>query len=137
MSKDHRRIAKMLPSVTVLLAAFWGAAALAQDIPVAKTPLQLEAGQFVPGNLMTGRNHKVLPAASNDGFINGYTLSTEWGDVKAFSNYRLRVRIHETDALRALDDMGRAGVFGDSLVQGALSPVQGAVDLVSSSRSIP
>lgn len=105
--------------------------ALAQDIAFVEPPLEVKAAQFVPSPLMAGKNHKVKAAASNDGFINTYSLSTEWGDVEAVSNYRLRVRIEEANALRALDDMSRAGVFGDSLVEGALSPVKAAADLVT------
>ncbi len=95
-------------------------------------PLDVKAAQFVPNDLMAGANHKVQPTAVNDGFINTYDLSTEWGDVKASSDYRLRVRIQEANALKALDDMSRAGIFGDALVNGALAPVEAAVDLVTS-----
>ncbi len=95
------------------------------------TPLQLEAAQFVSGELMSGPNHQVQPIAFSDGFVTSYTLSTEWGDVPAAGNYRLRVRIQEANALNALDEMSRAGVFGDSLLEGAMAPVDGAVALVT------
>ena len=88
-------------------------AALAQDVAFVKPPLEVKSGQFVPSELMTGKNHQVQPTASNDGFVNTYSLSTEWGDVKAASDYRLRVHIEEANALKALDDMSRGGVFGD------------------------
>ena len=103
----------------------------AQDIPVVEPPLEIESAQFVAVNLMKGPNHTVHPTASNDGFVNTYVLSTEWGDVAAASDYRLRVRIQETNALKALDQMSRAGIFGDSLVEGALAPVDAAVDLAT------
>ncbi len=50
----------------------------------------------------------------------------------AVSDYRLRARIQEVQALKALDEMSRAGVFGDSLRNGALAPIEGLVDLAKS-----
>ena len=110
---------------------WWAGAAWAQDIPVVATPLQLETAQFVSGELMSGPNHQVEPIAFSDGFVTSYTLSTEWGDVPAAGNYRLRMRIQEANALKALDEMSRAGVFGESLLEGAMAPVDGAVALIT------
>ena len=95
-------------------------------------PLELEAAQLVPANLMTGQGFKVEPPVTNDGYTNTYTLTTDWGEAEAVSDYRLRVRVQEVAALLALDSMSRAGVFGDSLKNGVLAPVDGAVALVTS-----
>ncbi len=127
-----KRAWRPLQSIVLVLSLSFGGTAIAQDIPVVEPPLDVKAAQFVPNDLMAGANHKVQPTAVNDGFVNTYDLSTEWGDVKASSDYRLRVRIQEANALKALDDMSRAGIFGDALVNGALAPVEAAVDLVTS-----
>jgi hypothetical protein len=127
-----KRAWRPLQTVVLVLSLSFGGTAIAQDIPVVEPPLDVKAAQFVPNDLMAGANHKVQPTAVNDGFVNTYDLSTEWGDVKASSDYRLRVRIQEANALKALDDMSRAGIFGDALVNGALAPVEAAVDLVTS-----
>ncbi len=105
--------------------------ALAAEIPVVKPPVTLEAAKFVPADLMKGDVHQVRPEAVNDGYVTTYTLDTEWGALDAVSDYRLLVRIQETRALKMLDDMSRAGVFGDALVNGALAPVETVVDLVT------
>lgn len=115
----------------ILFACTCAAGALAADDAFVEPPLEVQAAQFVPGDLLAGPNHEVRPSASNDGFVNHYALSTEWGEVKAASNYRLRARIQEANALKALDEMSRAGIFGDSLVEGVLAPVDAAVDLVT------
>jgi hypothetical protein len=127
-----KRAWRPLQSIVLVLSLSFGGTAIAQDIPVVEPPLDVKAAQFVPNDLMAGANHKVQPTAVNDGFVNTYDLSTEWGDVKASSDYRLRVRIQEANTLKALDDMSRAGIFGDALVNGALAPVEAAVDLVTS-----
>jgi len=105
--------------------------ALASEIPVVKPPVELEAAKFVPGELMKGKVYYILPDAVNDGYVTTYTLETEWGELKAVSDYRLRARIQEAKALKTLDEMSRAGVFGDALVEGALAPVDAVVDLVT------
>ncbi len=61
------------------------------------------------------------PDAVNDGYVTTYTLETEWGELKSVSDYPLRARIQEAKALKTLDEMSRAGVFGDALVEGVLA----------------
>nr|NIS42701.1 hypothetical protein [Desulfuromonadales bacterium] len=121
----------MSHSFVFVVSLLYGGGAFAQDIAVVEPPLDVKAAQFVSSDLMAGPNHEVQPTATNDGFVNTYDVGTEWGDVKAVGDYRLRVRVQEANALRALDDMSRAGIFGDSLVNGALAPVEAAVDLVT------
>ena len=115
----------------LLVLAGWPAQAVAQDVATVTPPIEIEAASFVPQALMQGKNHQVAPQASNDGFVNHYKLETEWGEVDAVSDYQLRARIQEANALKALDEMSRAGVFGDALVNGALAPVNMVVDLVT------
>ena len=129
MSGDSKEVCRILGVSLVVIATCWPA--LASEIPVVKPPVTLEAAKFVPGDLMKGKVYHVRPDAVNDGYVTTYTLETEWGELKAVSDYRLRARIQETKALKTLDDMSRAGVFGDALVEGALAPVDAVVDLVT------
>ena len=129
MSGDSKEVCRILGVFLVVIATCWPA--LASEIPVVKPPVTLEAAKFVPGDLMKGKVYHVRPDAVNDGYVTTYTLETEWGELKAVSDYRLRARIQETKALKTLDDMSRAGVFGDALVEGALAPVDAVVDLVT------
>ncbi len=127
-SESVRRILTLLLIAT---AAWWPAQAAELSPPVVEPPLELSAADIVPKALMKGEVYRIESSAVNDGYVNTYTLVTDWGKVQAVSDYRLRVRIQEANALKALDEMSRAGVFGDSLVEGALAPVRGAVDLVT------
>ncbi len=120
-------------SLATALTAAWlisPAASLAAE-PFEEPPIELKATEFVPEKLRSGKDYKLDSKVKNDGYTNSYSLATEWGEVQAVSDYRLRARVREVEALRALDDMGRAGIFGDALVNGALSPVEGAIDLVT------
>jgi len=93
-------------------------------------PLELNAALIVPDNLIVGESYRIDPLVVNDGYSNTYTLITDWGKVQAISDYRLRARIQEAEALLLLDSMSRAGVFGDALKAGVLSPFEGAVALI-------
>lgn len=111
------------------LALCWAGYVAAQEMVT--PPIEVDAAAFVPPALMQGEGYSVQPLATNDGYVSHYRLDTQWGEVDAVSDYRLRVRIQEVHALAALDAMSRAGVFGDSLLQGALAPVNLVVDLVT------
>ena len=118
---------------TAALSVVWLALAAngSADESFEEPPIELKAAEFVPEKLRSGKDYKLDSKVRNDGYTNSYRLATEWGELQAVSDFRLRARVREVEALRALDDMSRAGVFGDSLVDGALSPVEGAVALVT------
>jgi hypothetical protein len=129
MSLSANLVFRLPGACLIFLVVCWPA--LASEIPIVKPPVTLEAAKFVPGELMKGKVYHVRPDAVNDGYVTTYTLETEWGELKAVSDYRLRARIQEAKALKTLDEMSRAGVFGDALVEGALAPIDAVVDLVT------
>ncbi|MEE9211931.1 MAG: hypothetical protein V3U29_04680, partial [Phycisphaeraceae bacterium] len=94
-------------------------------------PLELNAALIVPDELMVGQSYRIDALVVNDGYSNTYVLTTDWGEVQAISDYRLRARIQEAEALLVLDSMSRVGVFGDALKAGVLAPIEGAVALVT------
>jgi hypothetical protein len=129
LSPSANLVFRLPGACLIFLVVCWPA--LASEIPIVKPPVTLEAAKFVPGELMKGKVYHVRPDAVNDGYVTTYTLETEWGELEAVSDYRLRARIQETTALKTLDEMSRAGVFGDALVDGALAPIDAVVDLVT------
>jgi hypothetical protein len=87
MSSSSKEVCRILGVFLVVIATCWPA--LASEIPVVKPPVELEAAKFVPGELMKGKVYHVQQKAVNDGYVTTYTLETEWGEVKAVSDYRL------------------------------------------------
>lgn len=120
-----------LSVLAVVLAAYLPATAMAAE-GFEEPPQKFKAAQFLPAELMSGEGFTVEPEATNDGFTNSYDLTTDWGEVTAISDYRLRVRLQEIQALKTLDSMSRAGQFGEGLKNGVLSPVEGAYSVVTS-----
>ncbi len=124
---------KNLLAVVALATAALGWQATASETPeYVKPPLKLNASLIVRDDKMVGPGWKMDPVALNDGFSNTYTLTTDVGEVKAVSDYQLARQIQEIRALRALDEMSRAGVFGDAMKEGVLAPLRGGKALVTS-----
>ena len=94
------------------------------------TPLEINAALVVPDELMAGRSYSVQSVATSDGFNNTYIVEHEFGNIEAISDYHLRRVIQEIEALDTLEDMSRAGVFGDAMKEGVMGPIRGASALV-------
>jgi hypothetical protein len=103
----------------------------AEEPAYVKPPVKLNAALVVPDGKMVGRGYKIDPEALNDGYSNNYILVTEVGNVQAISDYQLARQIQEINALIILDEMSRAGVFGDAMKEGVVAPFRGAKALVT------
>jgi hypothetical protein len=95
-------------------------------------PVSLTAKDALPKGLLQGKNYKVDDKVKNDGFMNQYQLTTDYGPTKAESTAKMLIRINELNALIIMEEMDRKKVFGDALVEGVKAPVKGAAELVSS-----
>ncbi len=127
MSGRNDRILTVLAVFGLLLAPVAAAAESFESVPQS-----FKATDFVPQKMMSGEGFTMGPNAENDGYINTYALTTDWGEIEAIGDFRLRVRLQEITALKTLDEMSRAGEFGEGLKNGVLSPVEGAYSLVTS-----
>ena len=97
-----------------------------------QTPVLLKAGDELPKDILKGENYQVGGEVRNDGLINIYQLTTDYGPLTAESTAELMERITELRALTAMEELERTGVFGDALVAGVKAPVRGVVDRVTS-----
>ena len=127
MSGRNDRILTVLAVLGLVLAP---AAAGAESFE--SIPQSFKATDFVPQKMTSGEGFTMGPTAENDGYINTYALTTDWGEIEAYGDFRLRVRLQEIVALKTLDEMSRAGQFGEGLKNGVLSPIEGAYALVTS-----
>jgi len=95
-------------------------------------PITLSAKDVLPKDLLQGENYRVEDKVKNDGLINAYSLSTNYGPLTVESTAELLIRITELKALTVMEEMDRKEVFGDALAAGAKGTVKGAVELVKS-----
>ncbi len=95
-------------------------------------PIRLKAQDILPDTTIHGTNYTIESAVFNDGLINTYNLTTDYGPTTVESTSQLMIRISELKALQVMEEVDRKGVFGDALVKGIKAPVQGVVELVQS-----
>ena len=122
---------RLQATVFATMAFIWvGSVAASQDYE--QTPIILHAKGILPKALLKGENYQVVDEVRNDGLINTYQLTTNYGPLKVESTAELMIRVTELRALTAMEEMDRKGVLGDAVVEGVKAPVKGAVDMVTS-----
>lgn len=104
-------------------------AAIAQEYD--RAPFILKANDVLSQKVIKGDNYTVVDKVVNDGYINTYKLNTDYGIITAEGTAELMIRIHELEALKAMEAMRQSGVFGDAVVAGLKAPFKGAVALVT------
>ena len=97
-----------------------------------EVPILLDASTILPVEWRQGENFQVAEEVENDGLFNRYTLKTDYGREAVETTAALKMRIQELNALKAMLEMERQQVFGDSLVAAAKAPFRGAAALVTS-----
>lgn len=89
-------------------------------------PIILNASEVLPKDLLAGSNYRIEQTVKNDGFINTYKLSTNYGPLTVESTALLLMRINELNALEHMEKLKGTKVFGEALKKGAMAPL-GAV----------
>ncbi len=106
--------------------------ALAGDLPeVQKAPLTLKADQVIPKNVVSGPNYQIEQKVQNDGFINTYRLTTDFGPLKIESTALLMERTNELKALSHMEAVAQTDTFAQALKKGATAPLRTAKGLVT------
>ena len=86
------------------------AGAIADDRAFEKAQ-DLSAADILPGDLLQNEHHTVADRVRNDGYLNYYTIKSDYGEFEADSTAMLRIRISEIDALSELDALSQTEVF--------------------------
>jgi len=71
----------------------------------------LRASKVLPKDLLKGAHHRVDKTVQSDGYLNYYTIQSDYGEFEAISTAMLKTRIGEIDALAELDDLSQTEVF--------------------------
>ena len=104
----------------------------AQDLPeFQKVPITLKASEQVPKNVLTGPNYRIEANVKNDGFINTYRLTTNYGPLKVEGTSLLMERTNELKALFHMEEVEQTETFAKALGQGTTAPVRTAKGLVT------
>lgn len=101
-----------------------------------------QAADLLPTELLKGEHHQVASTVRSDGYLNYYTIRSDYGEFSAISTAMLKTRVGEINALAELDDLSQTAVFINaaadagvgqlkSIKQFAVHPVETVVGIPS------
>lgn len=108
-----RRYDPRVISVLLLIAAIFlpTSQLVFGDDTTYETAADMSAADILPGDLLKGTHHTVDDRVRNDGYLNYYSIKSDYGEFEAASTAMLRVRIREINALAELDELSETEVF--------------------------
>jgi len=108
-----RRLSSYLTVLLLTVGASSAGVLAAQD--GYETPPGLQASDILPGEALTGEHFEVASDVVNDGIINHYAVTSEYGEFAAYGNLELAKLIHQIDAIAELDEVSKSDQFLDAL----------------------
>lgn len=85
---------------------------------------ELKASDVIPAELATGTLHRVEDRVRSDGYLNYYTIQSDFGEFEAASTAMLKTRIGEINALGALDELSKTEVFAKAAVDAGVKQLK-------------
>lgn len=118
------------PVFAVFFAASIGLMALSSAVFALELP-KPEPVQKYLGKAATGPNYTVKPLVRSDGVMRIFDVDTSYGNY-AFDGVEFaKLRIHELDAVAALEKMSQSEAFGKAFGRAALGPIKFGADLIT------
>lgn len=105
-------------------------ACIAVDAPAKQAQVTLKAGEVLPAEWRSGSNFQVREAVVNDGLINTYFLTTDYGPCTVESTALLAKRIAELRALEQIERLKKTDAFTDALKNAGKAPFQAVENLI-------
>jgi hypothetical protein len=106
--------------LAVLVASSSGSA---EDLLYEDPPI-LEASSILSPEIVRGEYHRVVEAVASDGYLNSFTILSDFGTFEAYGELMLAIRIQEIEALAELDKLSRTDVFTDAVAKAAMGQVE-------------
>jgi len=95
-------------------------------------PQEQKAADILPAELLIGEHHSVTDRVRSDGYLNYYTITSDYGEFEAVSTAMLRIRIAEIGALAELDKLSKSEVFIKAAADaGIIAPLKSISQLVN------
>ena len=95
-----------------------------------ETAEDLQASEVLAPELVSGERFKVDERVKNDGYLNYYTIRSEYGDFETAGTAMLRMRIREVEALAELDELSHTEVFASAMVNAGVQQIVSVRKLV-------
>lgn len=76
-----------------------------------ETPPALQASEILPAEALTGEHFNVVSEVVNDGIMNHYAVTSEFGEFAAYGNLELAKLIHQIDAIAEVEEVSMSDQF--------------------------
>lgn len=96
-----------------------------------ETPPTLAAKDFLPAELLKGRHYSVAPKVENDGYMNRYTIQSDFGIFGVGSTAMARIRILEVGGIAQLRELSETEAFAGALAGSAKKTAKSAAHIVT------
>lgn len=103
--------------------------------PAFEVPRPLNAGDILPAALRQGPFHRVDERVLNDGYMNTYTVHSNFGKLTVVSTASLKVRIEELKAIDAMRHVEQTETYQESVANAAETTVGGIRNIVDDPKA--
>jgi len=84
----------------------------------------LKASEQLPAKILKTDYYQIAPIVKSNGFLNIYTIKSEFGDYQATGNLSLLVLLRELYALQELKNLSKTKVFAEAAANSATGSVE-------------
>jgi hypothetical protein len=84
----------------------------------------LKASEILPPELLRSDLHQVAEAVPNDGYMNTYTVQSDFGEFTAYGMTLLRMRVQEVSALDELSRVKKSDLYTEAATNAVMMPVK-------------
>lgn len=134
MLKDNKFVSLMNSKIliqTLLILTLIFISIAQSDNSFKQTPIKLKASEVLPDWLINGSNFQVNQEVLNDGLVNIYSITSDYGNLEAEGTADLRMLVAELHAMELMQEMERKEIFGDALKAGVKAPFKGVAALIT------
>lgn len=116
-------IKKHLPILLLLSVPLASIAAAAQEVQF-EAASDLSAAVLLPAEIVKGDHHEVNDQVRNDGYLNYYSITSDYGEFEAVGTAMLKKRVGEIHALTELDELSKTEVFAKAAADAGLKQIK-------------
>ena len=128
-------------SAAILASLFAGFLTATYAAEFEPNELELQASSVFDEDILSGPNYKVDDIMVTHGFMNNFTIQSDFGEFTASGNEQLLYRLAEVRALATLQSASKTKAFSNALADSAKRPVETvkniATDPVGTAKGIP
>ena len=128
MQPHYSIISKFI--ISLFIVAPVGAMVLSSSVAALEQPKPEPVAKFL-GGMANGANYTVEPVVRSDGVMRHFDVNTAYGKFTFDGVEFTKLRLHELDAVAAIENMSRSDAFGNALGRAALGPIKFGTDLIT------